>query len=259
MMGRYVAMGSSMAAGPGIAPRADGAPRLAGRSARNYPHLVASALGLDLVDVTFSGATTANVLRDGQFGAPPQVAALDGSETLVTVTIGGNDVRYVPLLFFACLPWPARWVPVLGCRIRQMRDRSARDRALDDVADSLRRVGDTVRERAPRARVLFVDFLTLLPPAGRPAAPLSNADADLGRHIAAALERLTAGAAEATGCEVVKVGEASREHHAWSADPWTTGFGPPWPWRPAPWHPNAAGMRAVADLVTAQINGHGPG
>jgi hypothetical protein len=111
-----------------------------------------------------------------------------------------------------------------------------------------------VRERAPQARVLFVDYLTVLPPAGRPAAPLSNADADLGRHVAAGLERLTAEAAGATGCEVVKAGEASREHHAWSADPWTTRFGPPWPRRPAPLHPNAAGMRAVADLVTAQIN-----
>ena len=106
--------------------------------------------------------------------------------------------------------------------------------------------------------MLFVDYLTLLPPAGRPAAPLSNADADLGRHVAAALERLTADAAEATRCEVVKAGEASREHHAWSADPWTTRFGAPWPRRPAPLHPNAAGMQAVADLVTAQVNGHDP-
>jgi GDSL-like Lipase/Acylhydrolase family len=153
---------------------------VAGRSARNYPHLVASALRLDLVDVTYSGATTAHVLRDRQFGAPPQVESLDGSETLVTVTIGGNDVGYVPLLTAACLPWPAQWVPLLGCRIRQLRDRSARDRALHDVSDALRDVGDTVRGRARQARVLFVDYLTLLPPAGRAASPMSNADADLG-------------------------------------------------------------------------------
>src|SRR5262249_29760263 len=105
MTGRYVALGSSMASGPGIAPRADGAPWPAGRSARNYPHLVASKLGLDLVDVTYSGATTAHVLRNRQFGAPPQVEALNGSEALVTVTIGGNDVGYVPLLMAACMPW----------------------------------------------------------------------------------------------------------------------------------------------------------
>ncbi len=254
MTSRYVALGSSMAAGPGITPRAAGAPWPAGRSARNYPHLVAAALGLDLEDVTYSGATTAHVLRDKQFGAPPQVEALDGSETLVTVTIGGNDVGYLPLLTLACLPWPAQWVPLLGCRIRQLRDRAARERALDDVADSLREVGDTVRRRAPQARVLFVDYLTVLPPAGRKAPPLSNSDADLGRHVAATLERRTAEAAEATGCELVKAGDASREHHAWSADPWTARFRIPWPGRPAALHPNAAGMREVADLVTAQVS-----
>jgi len=49
-MSRYVALGSSMAAGPGIRPGADGAPFRAGRSARNYAHLVAEKLGVDLVD-----------------------------------------------------------------------------------------------------------------------------------------------------------------------------------------------------------------
>ena len=43
-MKRYVALGSSMAAGPGIAPRVDGSPRAAQRSARNYPHLVLEEL-----------------------------------------------------------------------------------------------------------------------------------------------------------------------------------------------------------------------
>ena len=72
MTKRYVALGSSMAAGPGIAPRAKDAPWRAGRSAANYPHLVAQRLGLDLVDVTYSGATTAHVLTDRQNNAPPQ-------------------------------------------------------------------------------------------------------------------------------------------------------------------------------------------
>ncbi|MEO6794143.1 MAG: GDSL-type esterase/lipase family protein, partial [Mycobacterium sp.] len=105
-MNRYVALGSSMAAGPGIRPAVAGAPRASGRSARNYPHLVADALNLDLVDVTFSGATSAHLLTERQLGAPPQVEALDGSETLVTVTIGGNDVGYVPLLAAAALFGP---------------------------------------------------------------------------------------------------------------------------------------------------------
>lgn len=57
---------------------------------------VAERLGLDLIDVTYSGATTAHVLRDTQNGVPPHIDELDGAEALVTVTIGGNDVGYRP-------------------------------------------------------------------------------------------------------------------------------------------------------------------
>ncbi len=252
-MRRYVALGSSMAAGPGIRPRAQGAPRWSGRSARNYAHLVARRLNLDLVDVTFSGATTAHVLADRQHGRPPQIEALDGSESLVTVTIGGNDVGYVPLLMAAALPRIARGLPLLGARMAELLDRGSRDRALADVFDALCAVGTAVRRRAPGARVFFVDYLTLLPPAGVPAPPLADADADLGRHVAATLERLTADAAAATGCGIVGAAAASREHHAWSAEPWTTKPGVPLPGRPAPLHPNGAGMRAVSELVAAQL------
>ena len=253
-MSRYVALGSSMAAGPGIRPSADGAPFRAGRSARNYPHLVAEKLGLDLVDVTYSGATTANVLTDPQNGAPPQAEALDGSEDLVTVTIGGNDVGYVPLLMAAGLPRIGS-LPAADGRpsCANMLDPTARDRALVDVAESLKEVGRTLRQRSPRAKVLFVDYLTLLPPAGTAAPPLSDVDVALGRRVADTLERLTGEAAADTGCEWVRVAEASREHHAWSAEPWTTKFGLPLPGRPAPLHPNAEGMRAVADLVVGMV------
>ena len=79
-----------MAAGPGIRPPAPGAPFGSGRSARNYAHLVAEQLSVDLVDVTFSGATTAHLLAERQRVARPQIEALDGTEELVTVTIGGT-------------------------------------------------------------------------------------------------------------------------------------------------------------------------
>lgn len=253
-MSRYVALGSSMAAGPGIRPRATGSPWQAGRSQRNYPHLVAARLGLDLVDVTFSGATTANILAERQRGAPPQISALDGTEELVTITIGGNDVGYVQMLFAAGLPQPLRAVPWLGSMVRTQVDRQARQAALRDVRVSLQNVGREVRMRCPQARVCFVDYLTLLPPAGTPAPPLSAVDTETGRWVAEELEQATAEAAAQTGCELVRVGEPSRSHHAWSQEPWTTKFGLPLPGRPAPLHPNAAGMRAVADLVVAKVN-----
>mgnify|MGYP000072367309 CR=1 FL=1 len=254
MTTRYVALGSSMAAGPGIAPSAPGAPSRSGRSAVNYAHLVAGRLGYDLVDVTYSGATTAHVLSDKQFGALPQIDALDGTEELVTVTIGGNDAGYVPMLGAACLPGFLRSVPLVGGLLRSQLDAAARDKALDTVGESLKTVGREIRRRAPRARVLFVDYLTLLPPAGIPAPPIRDRDADLGRHIAQRLAELTATAAAETGCESVGAAAASVDHHGWSSDPWVTAFHLPLPGRVAPLHPNAAGMRAVAELVIEAVN-----
>jgi hypothetical protein len=85
-----------------------------------------------------------------------------------------------------------------------------------------------------------------------PAAPLSADHVDLGRHVGARLEEATAAAAQATGCEVVHAGQASRDHHGWSARPWVAGAGLPLPWRALPFHPNIAGMRAVAELIVQQ-------
>jgi lysophospholipase L1-like esterase len=252
--GRYVALGSSMAAGPGIRPGARGAPFGSGRSAVNYPHLVAGRLGHDLVDVTFSGATTAHVLTDAQRGQPAQVDALNGSERLVTVTIGGNDVGYVPYLFAAGLPGFATALPLVGRVLAGMLDPAARDEALAHVGASLATVGAEIRRRAPEATVMFVDYLTLLPPPGVPAPPLSDARVAVGRHIADTLKRHTETAAAETGCELVRAADASVDHHAWSANPWTTRFGVPIPGRAAPLHPNAAGMRAVADLIVGRLS-----
>jgi lysophospholipase L1-like esterase len=250
-MSRYVALGSSMAAGPGIRPGAPGAPFGSGRSARNYAHLVAEQLRLDLVDVTFSGATTAQVLTERQRSAPPQIEALNGSEELVTITIGGNDVGYVPLLMAASLPGVARRLPAL----RELFDRDARLEALAGIGDALQTVGSAVRRRAPQARVIFVDYLTLLPAPGQPANPLRPEHVDLGRFVAIRLEEATAAAADATGCELVRAGDASRDHHGWSNEPWAVAAGWPLPWRPAPFHPNAAGMRAVAELIIERVRG----
>jgi lysophospholipase L1-like esterase len=254
MTWRYVALGSSMAAGPGIRPSAPGAPFGSGRSALNYPHLVAERRGFELVDVTFSGATTAHVLAERQRGAPPQIDVLDGTEEVVTITIGGNDVGYVPLLMAASLPAFARRIYPLAGRLRELFDRDNREHALDEVGDALCAVGAEVRRRSPAAQVLFVDYLTLLPPPGVPAPPLSDEHAELGRLVAARLEQATAAAAHATGCALVRAGLNSRDHHGWSQDPWTTAAGWPVPWRPAPFHPNAAGMRAVADLIPGRAD-----
>ena len=228
-----------------------GSPRSAGRSARNYPHLVAGSLGLDLVDVTYSGATTAHVLTDSQRGVPPQIDALDGTETLVTVTIGGNDAGYVPMLFAAACPGCAGRFRCSAARLRDLVDPASATARWLTVGELALEVGRRCGGGHRRRTVLFVDYLTLLPPAGALRLRCARPTSTLGRRIAATLERLTADAAAATGCGLVRAARPAATHHAWSARPWTTRFGWPVPGQARAAASQRRGMRAVADLVVA--------
>jgi lysophospholipase L1-like esterase len=252
---RYVAMGSSFAAGPGLPVRVPGSPRRAGRSASNYAHLAARALGLDLHDVTYSGATTGDILGPSAAGQAAQLDAVTPATRLVTVTAGGNDVGYLPRLTLSSLPWPLRALPRVRAQVAGFGDPAVTDERFAGLGPSLQAIARGAREQAPECRVLFVDYLTILPPAGTGAGtPPPAAIADWGRSVAARLAATTRAAAEAAGAEYVAASVASAGHHAWSAAPWTRRFhlslrgG-------APYHPNAAGMAAVAGLVVAAVSG----
>jgi lysophospholipase L1-like esterase len=250
---RYVAMGSSFAAGPGLPSRVPGSPRRAGRSTGNYAHLVARALRLDLHDVTFSGATTSDILGPAATGRPAQLDAVTPDTALVTITAGGNDVGYVPRLTLASLPWPLRALPPVRARSAGFGDARASDARFAQLEQNLAAIGRRLHDRAPACQVLLVDYLTILPPDGPdPAAPPPADIAAWGRAIAARLAATTHEAAKAAGWKYVAASAASADHHAWSAAPWTRRFhlslrgG-------APYHPNAAGMAAVARLVLTAL------
>src|ERR1700734_1928523 len=163
---RYVAMGSSFAAGPGLPVRVPGSPRRAGRSASNYAHLAARALGLDLHDVTYSGATTGDILRPSAAGQAAQLDAVTPATRLVTITAGGNDVGYLPRLTLASLPWPLPALPNVRARVARYGDQAATDERFAQLERNLATIGNRLRGRAPDCRVLFVDYLTILPPPG---------------------------------------------------------------------------------------------
>jgi lysophospholipase L1-like esterase len=252
---RYVAMGSSFAAGPGLPSRVPGSPRRAGRSTGNYAHLVARALGLDLQDVTFSGATTSDILRPPAAGRAAQLDAVTPETSLVTITAGGNDVGYLPRLTLASVPWPLRVLPPVTARVDALGETSTTDERFEQLGRNLAEIAGRLRDRAPACRVLVVDYLSILPPDGSAPAPPPPAEiAAWGRAIAVRLAAITQAAAATAGWTYIAASAASAGHHAWSAAPWTRRFhlslrgG-------APYHPNAAGMAAVAELVLAKLAG----
>jgi lysophospholipase L1-like esterase len=244
---RYVAMGSSYAAGPGIPTYVDHPPTPCTRSDGNYAHQLAKRLKLNLVDVSCSGGVTRDLL--GPKGdIPAQLDALTVDTRLVTITIGGNDLNYLARLTSAsCEGLKAQGVAG-DCRpappMPTREDYGALKVRMAQIAVEVRR-------RAPQARLVFVDYLTVLPPLGLcPGAPMSSDDAGVIREIARGLAELTAETARAYAADVIRASELSTSHDACSASPWMNGY--PRPGAPisgAAYHPNLAGMTAEADAL----------
>lgn len=89
----YVALGDSFSAGTGTRASTDDCYR----SPYGYPALIADAQGLTLDYQACSGAVTADVLNS-------QVGALSSETSLVTMTIGGNDVGFADVVTECALP-----------------------------------------------------------------------------------------------------------------------------------------------------------
>lgn len=241
---RYVAMGSSFAAGPGVGPHTPGTPQRCGRGTLNYPNLLAARLKLDLVDATCSGAKTEHVLGPWN-EVPPQIESVDAATRLVTITIGGNDIAFVGNIFAAacenavkpdprCQPWRA----------------ATEDEWKGDEA-RMRKIVREVRTRAPKARIVFVDYITVLPPKGSCAAiPVSDERMAYSRAAAKRLAALTARVARDEGAQVLRFSRLSKTHAPCSAQPWSNGLSAPGG-DGIPVHPNQAGHRAAADALVS--------
>jgi lysophospholipase L1-like esterase len=253
---RYVALGSSFAAGPGLRPRAQNSPRASGRSGANYAHRLAARADLDLIDVSYSGATVGDILGASSRAGRAQLSAVTSDTALITVTAGGNDVGYLPGLTLTSLPAALRALPQVRTRTATLLDASATDGRFAALERDYRALVQRLQQLAPSARIVLVDYLTVLPPVGEVSdhqmLPLPSAVASWGRAVAARLTSTIRSVAEAEGVGFVATAARSTAHHAWSDEPWTRRFhlglrnG-------APYHPTLAGMQAVADLLAETI------
>lgn len=248
-----VSLGSSFAAGPLIPPVADAD---AGRSGRNYPALVAAGLGAELVDLTVSGATTATILDEPQTTFtgkvyPPQIDGVPREADVVTVTAGGNDLEYTASMLFAAFrrldpDHPASQVlaPRFPHGLRDVPDELVRT-----AESGLVRIVERVTDRTEGARVVLVDYLTVIGGGTSGDGWFDDAERELLRRTMTALEGAYERAAARTGAELVRASELSRDHGLGSAEPWVTGLLADPLLSAASFHPNALGMQRVAGEV----------
>jgi len=149
---RYVALGSSFAAGPGI-PAPLG---ICGRSDHNYAQLIATSLDLALTDVSCNGATTDNIRNTPQGDAAPQIDAVSAETALVTVTIGGNDISYTSSTF-AC----SGTAPNEHCTAGL--DQAIINDAVNQLPTKLGETLDAIKAKVPQAIIVLVTYPRVFP------------------------------------------------------------------------------------------------
>jgi lysophospholipase L1-like esterase len=258
--GTYVALGDSYTSAP-LTVNELGSPAGCLRSDRSYPALVAAALRPEaFTDVSCYGAHAADMLAAQHTLTgrnQPQLSALSRRDSLVTLQVGGNDIGFGRILA-ACAalsltgPWGA------PCQARYTAGGTDRlRRAVAALGPRIAALLAVVRRRAPRARVLVLGYPDLLPAHGPgcwPAVPLARGDVAYLRGIEASLNQMLAARAAAAGDTYVNVYAASVGHDACQSAgvKWVEGLIPSS--LALPFHPNAAGERAMARQVLAALH-----
>ncbi|MBD8044467.1 SGNH/GDSL hydrolase family protein [Arthrobacter sp. Sa2BUA2] len=241
----YAALGDSYAAGYGGGALLDAC----GRTAEGYPALLDGLDGVALVsNQSCAGATALSTPPgppEGPVDLPEQIEALAAGgligrgTDLVTLTIGGNDVRFGDVVAACAGPeLPATCAPALE---------AAQAYAETTLAAQLQVSLARLRSLAPRAELVLTGYPHLFEegapgPLSPPAQALFNEGTDkLNAVLAAQLGR---------GSTFVDVVDEFAGHGVGSADPWIIFDGGPFDL-----HPNATGYQdGYLAAITADVD-----
>lgn len=258
----YVAIGDSYTAAPytGQTVANDGCIQ----SATNYPHQVAAALGLKLVDVSCGGAVTGSITGSQTSSTgevkPPQIDAVTPKTALVTVSIGGNDGKVIAGLTTTCLAVAKMAVAKITgdhpCSTMDTVAHKTRAGTADRIITMEKNLVAALRaiiKRAPHARVVVVGYPHTMPSAPCAEYPLAAGDTAWATRVNKELVSAQRHAAAAVGAEFMDMYDVSAGHDICSADPWAAGEQPTG--AAAPFHPypveQAQVAAALEKLLTA--------
>jgi lysophospholipase L1-like esterase len=256
--GPMVALGDSYTAGALLPTDLRARPLGCLRSTRAYPVLVAAALGASMTDAACSSAGVADMTaaqRTDLGTNPPQLNALAPDDSLVVLTLSGDDIGFMNVLD-ECMelsftdPWGS------PCRAHYTSGGTDQLAALVK-ADGPRMtvVLSEIAARAPQARIVVVGYPDMFPLSGGcwPAVPITDGDIGYLRGIELQLNAMLAADAKAAGATFVNTYTPTIGHDF--CQPETTrdveGLLPGS--LALPFHPNARGQAAIAAAVLAAI------
>ncbi len=251
----YVSLGDSYTAGPLIPNPL--LPLGCLKSSNNYPHLAAPGIGLTLRDPSCSGAKTdhmtqpQNVDPDGP--NPPQFNSLDAETTVVSITIGGNDIGFSEVAQ-SCITLNPFSSPCKDKYASGGKDQLAE--RIEATAPKVAAVLQGIHTRSPLAKIYVLNYPAIFPETGFgcwPQMPISFTDAPYLRSTEQKLNSMLATQAAANGATLVNWYGASIGHDACkgSSTRWVEPLVPGE--LAAPIHPNKAGMVGASNVLLAAV------
>ncbi len=195
-----------------------------------------------------SGARSKHLIEEWD-EIPPQLDAVREETQLVAITIGGNDLNYVGnLLAASCSEGErlrSRGVSVPCPALRQTTEQS-----YTDLESNLIILTDAIGQRAPQARIVFVQYLTLIPQTLCSKTRLSNQEAADAQKKAQRLADVIPRVAERGGASVLQVNDMSTNRTPCDDGPLSHGFEEDFDFSSGvPWHPNEDGMEFIAESL----------
>lgn len=208
--------------------------------------------------VACSGATTEDLdnPNDQNTGEDPQLDALNDETSLVTMTMGGNDLGFADVVK-DCIVNGEGGVGFIATCQEKHDDRIAEELPL--LMDELVDYYNQIQEQAPNAQVVIVGYPPLFDPEIGDSLGnlLFHEDMLWMNEKAEELNAMLAQAAEEAGVEFIDPSEAFAGHGIGSDDPWFNDLdlgGPGFSVAdPSSFHPNAAGHAAIADLIQQHL------
>jgi lysophospholipase L1-like esterase len=258
--GPFVALGDSFAAGDLIPFSPSGTPAGCLRSTHSYSADAAAALRVTrYIDAACTGATTADMTRPESvlLGTnPPQFSFLAADDSVVTLTIGGDDIGFLGILETCAR---LSLTNPFGNPCQRHYTAGGTDQLAAAVSATAPKVAAVLRgihARAPHAKVLLVGYPDILPATGDgcwPLVPFAFGDVPYLRGIEVNVNQMLASTAAANGATYVDTYTATIGHDACQA-PNVKDVEGLVPTSPAyPFHPNRSGQQVMAGQVLAAL------
>ena len=251
----YVSLGDSYTAGPLIPNPV--LPLGCLKSSNNYPRLAAPTIGLPLRDPSCSGATTEDMTQpqtvDPDGPTPPQFNSLDAETTVVSITIGGNDIGFSSVAQ-DCITLNPFSTPCKDKYASGGKDQLAE--RITATAPKVAAVLQGIKARSPLAKTYVLNYPAIFPETGFgcwPQMPIGFGDVPYLRSTQQKLNSMLATQAAANGATLVNWYGASIGHDACkgSSTRWVEPLVPGE--LAAPIHPNKAGMVGAKNVLLAAV------